>query len=257
MKILHVIILVIVGAAVSYYIISAFILQQQSINKQSIYVHLQPEWQSYPANLVFDITNVWAADQNEPLDTQNRLQLAKENGANQIGYVHNKSYIVAQHDNTNCRDKWEPHYARFGADVIRHHVEYLAGLQQSPDPHVNMFTLKKSKQDAAEHQLQIKSGYLQFIPICTKKQIVDIDYSIRISDDAVGFDVYFVPSAEEQKNYDAGSNSFTYYEGCSGLNYASFSGTCHNVSKNSGLLVVIPDNLRTPLTKLEIWFYEK
>ena len=32
----------------------------QDINKYSIYVHLQPEWKSYPGNILFDITNVWS-----------------------------------------------------------------------------------------------------------------------------------------------------------------------------------------------------
>ena len=32
----------------------------QDINKYSIYVHLQPEWNSYPGNIIYDITNVWS-----------------------------------------------------------------------------------------------------------------------------------------------------------------------------------------------------
>ena len=32
----------------------------QDINKYSIYVHFQEEWNSYPANILFDITNVWS-----------------------------------------------------------------------------------------------------------------------------------------------------------------------------------------------------
>ena len=256
MRPLYIIILIIIAAVVSYYIISAFVLQQQAINKQSVYVHLQQEWKSYPRNIVYDITNVWSQTQNKQLNTQARLQITKETNVDELRYVHGKSYILVQHDYTNCHDVWEPHYARFGADVIRHQIEYLTGLQQSPDPNITLYTPVPSKQDQKEHESQIKSGYSQFIPICTDKEITSFDYAVRINDDTLGFDVYFVPSVEEQKNYDEEKN-FRYYDGCFGKNYASFSGTCSNVGKDSGLLIVVPDNLSVPLTKFDIWLYEK
>ena len=78
-----------------------------------------------------------------------------------------------------------------------------------------------------------------------------------MNDDAIGFDVYFVPSISEQQNYDQNNAEFQYYDGCSAKNYARFSGTCNGVAKDSGLLIILPDNLSLPLTKLEIWLYEK
>jgi hypothetical protein len=79
-----------------------------------------------------------------------------------------------------------------------------------------------------------------------------------IQSDSVGFDVYFVPSIQEQDNYDQ-NKKFQYYGAgqCSGKNYASFSGTCYDVGKDSGLLIVIPDSLSLPLTKIDVWLYEK
>jgi len=168
------------------------------------------------------------------------------------------SYILIQHDNTNCHDSWEPHYARFGADIIRHQIEYITGLQSSPDPNITLYSQITSKQDPSEHELQIKSGYSQFIPICTEKDTSTFDYSVRINDDKVGFDVYFVQSIQEQENYDQNNNFQYYLTGqCFGKNFASFSGTCYNVGKDSGLLIVIPDNLSLPLTKFDVWLYEK
>ncbi|MFN3654849.1 MAG: hypothetical protein ACK4TO_05930 [Candidatus Nitrosotenuis sp.] len=256
MRPLYIICFIIIGIVVSYYVVSAFVLQQQAINKQSMYVHLQQEWKSYPRNIVYDITNVWSQTENRQLSTQARLQITKESNVDELRYVHGKSYILVQHDNTNCHDVWEPHYARFGADVIRHQIEYLTGLQQSPDPNITMYTPIPSKQDQKEHESQIKTGYSQFIPICTDKMTATFDYAVRINDDTIGFDVYFVPSPKEQKNYDEGKD-FTFYEGCYGINYASFSGTCNNVSREAGLLIVVPDNLSVPLTKFDVWLYEK
>jgi hypothetical protein len=224
-----------------------------------VYVHLQPEWASYPGNIVYEITNVWTRTGSEKtLDTKTRLEMSKETNPDELRYVHGKSYILVQHDNTNCHDVWEPHYARFGADVLRHQIEYLTGLQQSPDPNITLYKSIQSKQDLQEHESQIKSGYSQFIPICTEKEKTTFDYSIRINDDSVGFDVYFITSIDEQSKYDNGGKFQHYATGqCFGKNYASFSGTCYDVSKGSGLLIVIPDSLSLPLTKLEVWLYEK
>jgi hypothetical protein len=258
MRPLHILIFSIIVIVISYYIVSAFVLQQQAINKQSVYVHLQPEWNSYPGNIVYDITNVWTQTENRQLGSKERLEMSKNTNVDELRYVHEKSYILVQHDNTNCHDSWEPHYARFGADVIRHQIEYLTGLQSSPDPNITLYTPIPSKQDPTEHESQINLGYSQFIPICTEKNITSFDYSVRINDNSVGFDVYFVPSIQEQANYDQ-NKKFQYYETgqCFGKNYASFSGTCYDVGKDAGLLVVIPDNLSLPLTKIDVWLYEK
>ncbi len=259
MKIRYVALLVIIGIIVSYYITSAFILQPQAINKQSVYVHLLQDWRSYPGNIVYDITNVWSQTDKQALKPETRLEMTKETSVDEVRSVHGKSYTLIQHDNTDCHDVWEPHYARFGADVIRHQIEYFAGKQKSQDPNITLYTSVKNNYDDDKHEEELKTGYSQFIPICTSKNITSFDYSVRINDSSVGFDVYFVPSASEQANYDAQNGKFKHYESdeCFGKNYVSFSGTCSNVDKNSGLLIIIPDNLTLPLTKLDVYLYEK
>lgn len=255
----HYLILALVTIVVSYYLISAFVLQQQSINKQSFYVHLQPGWSSYPQNLVYDVTNVWSKKDNTPLSSQERLEIAKEANVEEVQYQHQKPYIVIRNSNTNCHDSWEPHYARFGADTLRHYIEYVIGVQKYADPNITLYTTLPSKQDRIQHESQITSGYSQFIPICTSKDVTSFDYSVKINDENVGFDVYFVPSIQAQKDYESNNGKFIAYSDgiCSGKNHERFSGTCNNVSKDSGLLIVIPDNLSLPLTKVEVWLYEK
>ncbi|MGQ0771863.1 MAG: hypothetical protein ACT4NT_03735 [Nitrososphaerota archaeon] len=260
MKSFYIIVLAVITVVITYYIMSAFVLQQQAINKQSVYVHLQPEWSSYPANIVYEITNVWTRTGKEnPLDSKARLEIAKEANVDELRYVHEKPYILVQHDNTNCHDVWEPHYARFGADVIRHQIEYLSGLQKSPDPNITLYNSIQSTQDDYVHESLIKSGYSQFIPICTEKNTTSFDYTVKTNDQSVGFDVYFVPSMQEQENYDKNNGKFQHYTTgqCFGKNYASFSGACYGLGKDSGLLIIVPDSLTVPLTKIEIWLYEK
>jgi len=258
MRLRYVAIFAVIAVVIGYYIMSAFVLQQQAVNKQSFYVHLRPEWQSYPGNIVYEVTNVWTRDGTEKvLDSQKRLDLSKQANVDEIRYVHGKSYILVQHGNTECHDVWEPHYARFGADTIRHHIEYVMGIQKSPDPNVNLYNPVKSRQDSQKHETQVRTGYSQFIPVCTDKKTTSFDYSVKINDEKVGFDVYFIPSSDEQKRYDE-NVPFSHYEdeGCFGKNYSRFSGTCNDVSGDSGLLIAIPDNLNLPLTKIEVWLYE-
>jgi hypothetical protein len=84
------------------------------------------------------------------------------------------------------------------------------------------------------------------------------EFTVSINDKNTAFDVYFIPSEIELRNY-LEDRSFTFYtkEGCFAINHNSFSGICNNVEKNSGLLVVIPDNLKLSLTKVKISLHEK
>jgi len=67
-----------------------------------------------------------------------------------------------------------------------------------------------------------------------------------------------VHSHDEMINY-LKSDSFRLYaqEGCLIQNYHSFSVICKNVGKNSGLLIIIPDNLEQTLTIVRINIHEK
>ena len=54
-----------------------------------------------------------------------------------------------------------------------------------------------------------------------------------------------------------GTTLTVFHDGCFGKSYTSFSGVCENVDGNSGLLILIPDNLNRSLTKIEINLHEK
>lgn len=70
--------------------------------------------------------------------------------------------------------------------------------------------------------------------------------------------MYFVKSLEERTDFFAIEQSFDYYDDkdCFAQNKQSYSGTCKNISKNSGLLVVIPDELVPWITKFTVNLYE-
>ena len=69
---------------------------------------------------------------------------------------------------------------------------------------------------------------------------------------------YFVDSKKQFENY-LTSDTFNFYtdDGCFGKNYHSFSGICKNIDHESGLLIIIPDDLNRSLTKIKVNLHEK
>lgn len=57
-----------------------FASTEQVANKYSVYVHLQPDWNSYSKNIIFEVTNSWYKKNLDstietPLDNYNANQL--------------------------------------------------------------------------------------------------------------------------------------------------------------------------------------
>ena len=236
----------------------------QDINKYAIYVHLQPEWNSSPGNILFDITNVWT-NPNPQSDAKSYsidpsdISVLTTYNSNQLQYQHDKPFVELKHEFSNCESNWKPILYRYGIDTLRNKIELFQGTQLNDDPYVSIFpVISNTKYDDTEQQELVKNGYVQFVPICTAKESTSYEYAISLNDRNIGFDVYFVPSKTETLNF-LQSNSFTYYteEGCSAKNFNSFSGVCENVGKDSGLMIVIPDNLDLALTKVRISIHEK
>lgn len=233
----------------------------QDINKYSIYVHLQPGWKSYPGNIFYDVTNVWSNPNSESSETFYDVlgpDDFNDYNSNQLEYQNNKSFTVLKHEFSNCESSWQPPLYRYAIDHFRNNIEFLQGSQLSNDPYVLKFPeIINDKYDLEQQQEFLKTGYAQFIPICTSKNLTSYDFAISVNDKNIGFDVYFVPSKSEFENFVSGK-SFEFYEheGCYAKNYHSFSGKCKNVGNNSGLLVVLPDELNLSMTKVEISLHE-
>ena len=67
-----------------------------SMNRHSVYVHFGEEWNSYPQNLLFEITTIWKK-QNSVLDvdseyTEFNVNNADHYGINQLDELHKKSF---------------------------------------------------------------------------------------------------------------------------------------------------------------------
>ena len=236
----------------------------QDINKYSIYVHLQPGWNSYPGNIIYDVTNVWS----NPNDTKNDVDDSNFNSldiiptdynSNQVKYQNQKSFVELKQGFSNCETSWRPPLYRYAVDSVRSNIESIQGTQINTDPYVAVYpNTPNDKYDTNKQKEIVKQGYAQFIPICTSKNSTSYEYALSINDKNTAFDVYFVPSEIELSHY-LDNDSFIFYNqnGCSATNHDSFSSVCKNVGKNSGLLIVIPDNLKLSLTKVKISLHEQ
>jgi len=230
---------------------------QEVVNKYSVYVHLLSEWESDSKNIIFEVTNSW--HKSDKINNVNHVFNAgsKEYNTNQLQEINGKSYVELKHEFSDCQEEWQPMLYRKAVDTVRHEIEYVQGKQLSTNPDISVYPdIENRIYGNSEQQLKIKNGYVQFFPICTSKDITSYDYSVKTDNKDLGFDVYFV-SSSEQREYFADSE-FDYYteSGCFGKNKQSYSGTCKNIKKDSGLLVAFPDDLKPWTTKVTVNLYE-
>ena len=231
---------------------------QEVVNKYSVYVHLLSDWHSGSKNIIFDVTNSWhKLDKGSNANHVFHAESKKYN-TNQLQEINGKSYVELKHEFSDCQEEWQPMLYRKAVDTIRHEIEYVQGQQLSTDPDVSVYPdIDNAKYNNSEQQLKIKNGYVQFFPICTSKDITSYDYSVKTNNKDLGFDAYFVSSSMQREHFV--NSEFDYYteSGCFGQNKQSYSGTCKNIKKDSGLLVVFPDDLKPWITKVTINLYEK
>jgi len=227
---------------------------EQAVNKYEVYVHLQPEWDVYQKNILFEITNAWYNIDS----TQTKFEKNVDNHTyNELQYIGDKSYVEL--NPWDCQETWQPILYKKAIDSLRNEIELFQGKQLISNSVFLMYPdIENKSYDKDEQESKIKDGFSQFIPICTSKENTSYDYSVKINSNNVGFDVYFVSSKLQQNNFHDFKNNFEYYiaDGCYAKNKKSFSGTCDDIGKNSGLLIIIPNELDRPLTNISVGLKE-
>ena len=228
--------------------ISTSSIVTMQLNEYSNYVHFQPEWKSYPRNLIVDVSTTW--ERQIISGTGEKSDISKHGAKqrqNSLQYVNNKPVVAVQYDYRDCQSQWF-HYAKTSLDFIGNQLESFRENKSIPNTGYS---------DESQKQ-KLQEGFAQFIPICSSKKSANFEYTISINDKTVGFDAYFVPSHVQQENYFSPSENFEYYDqkGCHVNNHQRFSGAC-SVDKNAGLLIIIPDELSRPMTKVSVKLTEK
>ena len=152
-----------------------------------------------------------------------------------------------KHQFSDCNSSWKPMLYRYAIDSVRTQIELIQCNELNNNPYVSILPDIKSINST------VSEFYVQFIPICTDEKITSYEYSISIDDETSCFDIYFVNLKKQLENY-LNYNFFDFYtdDGCFDKNYHSFSGICTNINQESGLLIIIPDNLNRSLTKIGV-----
>lgn len=232
---------------------------EQVANRYSVYVHLQPGWESHPRNVIFEVTNSWYRAPGGEEDSEGEGGSATYN-ENRLLSAGGKEYVELRHGFSECRDEWQPILYRRAIDAVRHEIEYLQGGQLGIDPSVSMYpSVPNEAYGGAEHDELMRSGYAQFVPVCTSAEsATTYDYSVRTDAGGIGIDAYFVTSGQQRAAY-YGEGAFEPLggRGCSASNMRSFSGSCHGVPPGGGLLLVLPDALDQSVTKVTVNLYER
>lgn len=219
----------------------------QSLNKYSVYVHLQPGWHSAPANILFDVTVSWNGEPTPDAIPYNN---------NTVSHIRGKEVVVLQHGFSDCNSSWSPPLYRYGADMLRSLMYNVQGLQLNLDPYVPHLPDKPNTTYTDSEQASlIYHGYAQFIPVCTQDLVSSFTYAVSVNDPNIGIDVHFVPSAQEATDYFLDDNAFEAYD-CSILNRHSHTRYCPDVESGAGLLIILPDRLQQSLTRVVVSLQE-
>ena len=242
---------------------------EQVANRYSVYVHLQPGWESHPRNIIFEVTNSWHKRPGGGDGGSGGAQGATYND-NRLLSAGGRDYVELRHGFSECRDEWQPILYRRAIDAVRHEIEYLQGGQLGIDPSVSVYpNVPGEARGPDEGGAPARPGYAQFIPVCTSARSATYEYSVRTDDAGIGVDAYFVPSPSQRDAYYGGGSGggsgggnggiFEPYDapGCSASNMRSFSGVCRGVAPGGGLLLVLPDALAQPVTKVTVNLYER
>ena len=160
------------------------------INMYSNYVHFQPEWNSYPRNLIVDVSTSWQREFVQgQVDQADIVKSGEKQKRNTLKYVNGKPVVSLQFDYRDCETQWI-HYARtglffFGNQLEKYESKSIPNLSYSDE----------------EQKQKLANGFATFIPICTSKDVTNFEYTVSINDKNIGFDVYFVPSYIHQWSY--------------------------------------------------------
>ena len=216
----------------------------QALTKYSVYVHLQPGWDSAPANILYDVTISWNGSPAEG-ESYNSNYILDQRG---------REAVVLQHGFSDCSRGWSPPLYRYGADVLRSYIHHAQGLQLNLDPYAPILpdVPNVSYPDDTQASL-VRDGFVQFVPVCGDGDTASFQYAVSVNDPDAAFDVHFVPSDMALDDYLRGGEFPEYASGsCGAANRISYTGFCDSVGPDSGLLIILPDILDQSLTRVSV-----
>ena len=212
------------------------------LSRYSVYVHLGDGWDSRPGNILFEVTNVWpgpgSREAGPDPGAYNEHRLLHQGGL---------PYVELRHGFGGCGSAWQPLPYRVAVDSVRGAIEHALGERLGADPYASMLPAVEGEGTGAAR------SFAQFVPACAGPGS-DYEYSVS-ADGGAQFDAYFVDSEARLAEY-LGTGEAAHYEGCLAEGMRSFGGSCAGVGEGSGLLVLVPDDLGSSLTRVAVTLRE-
>ena len=246
-------------------VFSLFIFAAPYVYAEDVYIQIDelPSWADYAANVMYESTQAWQ-NANPGLtfykvelhsDADFAVQWVKEFGVEHVGYAYGNQFIEVGLGDSNCGNQWNPYSERYISHIMKHEIGHIFGFEHDEnDPDSIMYPIALNLEyGLVEEEYRLTEGYGQFVPFCTIKDVTSYEFSISTTDEIFGFEYYIVPSYAEFEKWVEGE-SFQYYSDsdCFGEGYLGFSGTCEGVSKNSGIIVIMDQELTTPLETITV-----
>ena len=98
-------------------------------------------WNSFPVNVLFEITNVWSNpnpnDHVYSTDFSNVSNFDNYN-FNNLQFQDNRGYVELKHQFSDCNSSWKPMTYRYAIDSVRTQIELIQGSKLNSDTYVSI-----------------------------------------------------------------------------------------------------------------------
>ena len=232
----------------------------------NVYVEAVPSWAEYVSGSIESSIDFWKFTDpklefifvDSPQQADFTIQFVKEFGTEHLGYAAHGVFVEVGLGDSRCRENWQPYSEKYISQIIAHEIGHVLDLEHVDDPENIMYQIGDEREyGLVEEEFVVTSGYGQFIPICTTKDLSAFRFIVETDDPKYGIDVYTIPSKESFDNWSKG-NSFYHYtpESCSGQGMLIFSGICEGLARDSGLLILTDKEQTNSLTRISVEMQE-
>jgi len=251
-------------------IFSFFILIFQPVYAEDVYVYVDdlPEWADHASRVMYLSTTAWE-EANKDLkfykvenysDSDFTVKWVKEFGGEYVGYAYGNKFVEVGLGDSDCGGNWNPYSERHISHIMKHEIGHIFGKEHDEDnPNSIMYPIALNKEyDIIEKEYRLSEGYAQFVKFCTIQDLTSYEFSITTTDETHGFDYYVIPSHDEFIKWGEGK-AFQHYSNsdCFGDGWLNTSGTCKGISKGSGIMIVMNNELTTQLETITVKQLEK